>query len=98
MSNQAQIQKSLLDEMGLTDLPPEKQEELLVKMTEVVLKRIFVETVEKLSPDDQDAYAKMIEEKAGPEEAEKFLMEKIPDYDEMVKKVVDDFRAEMLKQ
>lgn len=78
-------------------LPEKDQEELLVKMTEVVLKRIFVETMEKLTEADQETYAKMIDEKAAPEELEKFLMEKIPDYDAMVKKVVDDFREEMLK-
>ncbi|OGI29218.1 MAG: hypothetical protein A2288_00405 [Candidatus Moranbacteria bacterium RIFOXYA12_FULL_44_15] len=92
MNNQTQLQQTLIDELGLSTLPPEKQEELLVKMTEVVLKRIFVETMEKLSEADQEEYSKMIDANAAPEEVEKFLTEKIANYDEMVKKVVEDFK------
>ncbi len=92
MNNQTQLQQTLIDELGLSTLPPEKQEELLVKMTEVVLKRIFVETMEKLSEADQEEYSKMIDANAAPEEVEKYLTEKIANYDEMVKKVVEDFK------
>jgi hypothetical protein len=92
-----EIQSNLISDLGLENLPEEKKEELIAKMTEVVLKRIFIETVEKLSEKDQGEYAKMIEEKAAPEEMEKFLLEKIPDYDAMVKKIVDDFKEEMKK-
>ena len=93
-----QIQQTLIDELGLSDLPQEKKDQLMIKMTEVVLKRIFVETMEKLSEKDQEVYAQMVEKNASPEELEKFLMEKIADYDTMVKKIVDDFKEEMLKE
>lgn len=97
MDQQAQIQKTLLDELGLSNLPREKQEELVIKMTEVLLKRMFLDTMEKLSEADQEAYGKMIEEKAAPEEIEKFLKEKISNYDEMLAKIVADFKDEMKK-
>jgi hypothetical protein len=98
MANQNDIQKTLIDELGLADLPQEKQEQLLIKMTEVVLKRIFVETMEKLTEQDQDAYSKLIEDSASPEEIEKFLTEKIAGYDEMVKKIVEEFKEEIKSQ
>ena len=98
MPDQNAIQKSLIDELGLSSLSQDKQEQLLIKMTEVVLKRIFVETMEKLSHDDQEAYSQLIDNKTTPEEVEKFLKEKIQNYDEMVKKVVEDFKEEMKKQ
>ncbi len=85
-----------MEELGLTGLPQEKQEELMVKMTEVVLKRIFVETMEKLSDADRDAYEKM--ENAEPEEISKFLKEKIANYDEMVQKIIADFKEDMKKE
>ena len=97
MENNA-IQQTLIDELGLADLPQDKKDELLVKMTEVVLKRIFVETMEKLSEKDQEEYSQMIEKEAAPEELEKFLTEKIAGYDEMVKKVVEEFKEEMKSQ
>jgi hypothetical protein len=89
------IQANFMDELGLSGLSREKQEELLVKMTEVLLKRIFIETMEKLSESDQEQYAKIVEDKSSADRVESFLKEKIPNYEEMVKKVVEDFKAEM---
>lgn len=97
MTDDNQIKQTMADELGLSGLPEDKQEELLVKMTEVALKRIFIETIDKLSEQDQEAYAQMIDNKASPEEIETFLKEKIPNYDEMIKKIVDDFKEEMKK-
>ena len=98
MSNQNQIQQTIIDELGLSGLPQEKQEKLLSQMTEVVLQRIFIETMQKLSKSDQEEYAKMVENKATPDEVEAYLRGKITDYDEMIKKIIDDFKSEMKKE
>ena len=92
------MQQNLIDELGLTDLSQDKKDQLLIKMTEVVLKRIFLETVEKLNEKDREEYAKMIEENASPEKLEEFLQAKIENYDEMVKKIVEEFKEEMSAQ
>lgn len=97
MDTQNQIQKKLMDELGLSDLPADKQEQLLLKMTESLLKRIFVETMEKLEKEDQDIYGKMIDDKKSQEEIEKFLREKIENYDQMLEKIADDFKEELKK-
>lgn len=97
MKNQTKMQKSLIDEMGLSDLPEEKQQALTEKMFEVLLKNIFVEAGEKLSEEDKNIFGEMISKEASPEEIEKFFKEKIPDYENMVKKVAENFREEMLK-
>jgi hypothetical protein len=94
--DQNQIQKTLMEELGLTNLPQDKQEELVIKMTEVLLKRIFLETMEKLDDAGKDEYQKLVEgETATPEQMEEFLKSKIKNYDEMVQKVVDEFKSEM---
>lgn len=97
MTNQTKMQKSLIEEMGLGDLPEEKQQALTEKMFEVLLKNIFVEAGEKLSEEDKNIFGEMISKEASPEEIEKFLKEKIPDYEEMVKNIILNFREEMLK-
>ena len=97
MINQTQIESSLIKEMGLGDLPEEKQQELVSKMFEVLLKRIYVEANEKLSEEDGNALDAMIEKNSQPEEVEKFLQEKIPDYSEMIKNILAGFKDEMLK-
>jgi hypothetical protein len=97
MVDQDQLQKELMEELGLSNLPLDKQNEILIKMTEVLLKRIFVETMERLSDVDRDAYEKMVDEKIDPEKIGEFLKEKVLNYDGMVQKIIVDFKEEMKK-
>lgn len=92
------IQKQLAEEMGISDLSDDQQKELMAKMTEVVLKRIMLETLEKLSEADKGAYLKMVEEGADTNAIQKFLEEKIPTYNTMVEKIVAEFKEEMKKE
>lgn len=95
MTDQNDVQQTIIDEFGLSDLPKEKQEELLSKMTEVVLERIFLETMDKLTPAQQEEYGGMVERQVSPGEMEAWLKQKISGYDGMVKKIVEDFKLEM---
>jgi hypothetical protein len=95
MTEKNSVQKTIIDELGLSDLPEDKKEQLVLKMTEAVLKRIFLETMEKLSEKEQEEYAKMIDEDATPQDLETFLREKISGYDEMVQKTIADFKEQM---
>jgi hypothetical protein len=92
------LQQSIIEELGLQGAPKEKQEEILVKMTEVLLKKIYLETFEKLGEADREELAKMLDtEEAEPEKVEAYLRTKIEDYDGFVKKVVEDFKQDMKK-
>ncbi len=97
MIDQDQLQKELMEELGLSNLPLDKQDEILIKMTEVLLKRIFVETMERLSDADRDVYEKMVDEKNDPEKIGEFLKEKVLNYDDMVQKIITDFKEEIKK-
>jgi hypothetical protein len=94
-AEQEEVQKRLVEELGLSDLPKDKQEELLIKMTEVLLKRIFVETMERLNDVDRETYEKMMDENGDQEKISVFLREKVYNYDEMVEKIIFDFKKEM---
>lgn len=97
MQDQSQLQKELIEELGLSSLSEDKKEQLLLKMSEAILKRVFVETMRRLGENDQADYEKMIDQNASPEEVEKFLHEKISGYDGMVKKIIEEFKEEMKK-
>jgi hypothetical protein len=96
MNQDNKIIQKLMDELGLSNLPDDKKEELVAKMAEVILKRMFAATVNELSPEDQEAYGELLDKKAKPEKIEKFLREKIPGYEQKMEKVAVDFRNEML--
>jgi hypothetical protein len=91
------IQQSLMDELGLNDLPQDKKDQLMIKMTETILKQIFMAVMKKLDEAGRGQYTQMIENQASPEEIDKFLREKITDYDQMLEKILADFKAEMQK-
>lgn len=95
MDNQSQIQQQLADELGISKFPQDKQEELLIKMTEVLLKRIFLETMDKLSDRAKIEYEQLVDQSATAEQIEEFLKTNIPNYEEMVQEVVSTFKTEM---
>ena len=64
MDQQNQIQKNLIEELGLSDLSQEKKDQLIIKMTEVIIKRMFLETMEKLNDEDKEIYGKMVDDQA----------------------------------
>lgn len=93
--DQEQIQKALSDELGISNLPQDKQEDLIIRMTELLLKRIFIETMDKLDEEGRDEYEKLTEGGAGPHQIEEFLKSRISDYEEMVQKIIVNFKEEM---
>lgn len=87
----------LVKDLGIDTLSQDKQNELIIKMTEVLLKRIFLETMEKLGDKGRAEYEKIAEDKdMTPEKMEEFLKGRIADYDQMVQKIIEDFKGEMM--
>lgn len=89
------LQQTIVDELGLGDLPEERKAQILVDLLELVLKRLYMETMDKLTKEEQQELMNMLEEKADQEKIESFLRSKITDYDEFVKKVVSELKDEL---
>ena len=86
---------NLMQELGLAELPEDKKISLLSAMTESVLKRITVEVLSRLSDEDQSKLLSLENTAPDPQEIEKFLKAKIPDYDQIQNKVLQEFKEEM---
>jgi len=96
--DQAQVLDQLVKEMGIDTLPEDKRNELLIKMTEVLLKRIFVETMEKLGEEGRAEYEKFLEnDNIDPKEAQEFFKQRIPNYEDMIQQTIDEFKKEMME-
>ncbi len=96
-SSQAAALTQLIKDLGIDNLSQDKQNELIIKMTEVLLKRIFLETMEKLGEQGREEYEKLTVGEIMPEQVEAFFKEKIQGYDEMVENVIEEFKIEMLQ-
>lgn len=97
-NQQAQALEQLVRELGIDSLPQEKQNELLIKMTEVLLKRIFVETMDRLGESGREEYEKFLDsEGITPEQAQEFFKQRIPDYEEMIQSTIEEFKQEMME-
>ncbi|TSA45945.1 hypothetical protein D4R51_01010 [bacterium] len=95
MAQETILQQTIVDELGLGDLPEERKAQILVDLLELVLKRLYMETMDKLTKEEQQELMNMLEEKADQEKIESFLRSKITDYDEFVKKVVSELKDEL---
>jgi len=94
--SQSAALEQLVKDLGIDTLSQKKQNELIIKMTEVLLKRIFLETMEKLGEKGREEYEKMSEGEVEPEQVESFFRERISNYDELVNQVIEEFKTEMM--
>ncbi len=88
------IQRDVLKELGIDQLPPERQEEVLTAMTEAVIKRIILRLVSGLS----EAQQSQLEEVANSGDSAKiseFLAANIPGHEVLVKEEVANFKKDM---
>jgi hypothetical protein len=92
-----QHRQEIIETFGFEDLAAEKQDELIAKIGEVFLKRLFLATVDKLGSHGSKEYEALLNKEAGVDEVEAFLETKIPNYPVFVRGVVTEFKSDMDK-
>lgn len=93
--NQDKIKEDIMQYLGLSKLSQDKQDEILSKIGEIILKKIFIETVEKLEESDREEFEKMLKEGSDVDSIEKFLNTKIENYDMIIEKIVEEIREDI---
>lgn len=92
--DQEALKSELIEAFHLEGIPLDKQEALLSKMGEALLKRIFLETMEKIGDAGVMEYEALLDKGAKQEEIETFLENRIPGYNIFVRGVVTKFKEE----
>lgn len=90
-----ELKQELIKELALSGLSPDKQEELLGKMLEALLKRIFMGTMDRLGEQGVDEYEKLISASPTEEQVAAFLTNHIPEYDTFVNGIIDQFKKDV---
>lgn len=93
-----ELHEEFIKEFHLENVPKEKQEELLEKMGEALLKRIFLETMEKIGEQGVTEYEALLDAEAKQEDIDAFFESKIPGYNSFVSDIVKEFKEEMKKE
>lgn len=95
--DEKQTREELARAFRLEQVPEDKRDELLDKLIEALLKRIFLDTMDKIGNDGVAEYEKLLEAETKPEELEAFFEKKIPGYDVFVRDIAREFKEEMTK-
>jgi len=93
--DQEALKQELIEALHLGDLPLDKQEALLEKIGEALVKRIFLETMEKLGDANVQEYEALLDKESSQEELEAFFENKIPGYNIFVRGIVEKFKEEL---
>ena len=91
------LHEEFIKEFHLENVPKEKQDELLEKMGEALLKRVFLETMEKIGQEGVTEYEALLDKQATQEEVDACFESKIPGYNSFVSDIVKEFKEEMKK-
>ncbi len=89
---------NLAEELGFGSVSDEKKMELIAQMGEVLIKRIMLETFDRLGEAGVDEYEKIMESGGDEARMKALLDERIPGYDMVVEKIVANFKEEMKKE
>ncbi|TSC53114.1 MAG: Uncharacterized protein LiPW39_437 [Parcubacteria group bacterium LiPW_39] len=97
MSPQDFLQKNLITELGLEDLPEGKKEELILKIGALIQQNILLRILSELGEKDKDEFDKVLAEENN-EKTLAFLQSKISNFDELVKEEIAKFKEEAMKR
>jgi len=88
--------KDLIEELSLEYLSLDKQEELLIKMSEIVYNRVLERVLERLTEEDALKLTRLMkEERAG--EVNELLLERVFDFDKILRRELLDFEQEIIQ-
>lgn len=90
------LQKDLLKELGLENLPAGDKLNFLEEMGKVVMQGIWLRILENLSEEDQDEFDAFLATNTDDEAIMAFLTKKIPNLEDLIKEEVANYKALML--
>jgi len=88
---------SLIDALGMQELLPEEQEEMLLDLNALVWEGALVRMLEQMDAATKDEFEKLLDSEADEEEVETFLAQHVPGAEQAVtdtmKELTDDILA-----
>ncbi len=92
-----QVQKKIIEILGIGALPEEKQGEVLMRIGTIIFQEVVARVFDVLSEGDRAELEKKFDSDAGFEEVFGFIREKVPNLDAIVEEEASRFRDEAQK-
>lgn len=89
------LQKNIIIELGLENLPEDRKIDLLSKMSDLIQKRVLLMVIRSLSASDKEEFNSLLG-KDDIQEIYKFLISKVPNIDEITDEEVIKFKEEII--
>ncbi|MDB4992060.1 MAG: hypothetical protein JWL75_305 [Parcubacteria group bacterium] len=87
---------TLLSSLGIEGLPPDEQEEMLLKLSEVVFKGSLVRMIEQMDEQTKDDFNELLDSDPDDEVVQAFLKERVPDADRIVEEAIQSLTSDIL--
>lgn len=91
------LQKNIVSLLGLESLSEERKIQFLEKVTDLIFKQVVIRVMEMLSEADQEELSRLIDI-GDPEKTNAFLVEKVPNLEEIMNEEIVAVKEEMLKE
>ena len=88
------LNENIIGLLGLESLPDAEKAAMIEKMTTLIQKRLMLRVMDVLSAEDAKQMAEM---EKNPQEILAFIVEKVPNFEDIVKEEVVKLKEEMLK-
>lgn len=92
------MQKTIVDLFELDKMEPEKAIKMLNELGTTILESVLARVLPTLSDTDMAEYEKIVDEEQEPEVLFKFLSEKVPNLDDIIKEESEALRAELQEE
>lgn len=88
--------EAIMKALDVDALPPDEQEEVLLKVGELVLRDSLVRCLASLTEKERDEFGELTKSDASPDDVATFLVEHVPDADRYVGQAVDELTNDIL--
>ena len=89
-----EIRNSIIKLFNIGNLPPEKQEETITRIGNIIFQAVLVRVLPSLSEENLAGYEKLVDGNPEPDVLFNFFFEKVPDFLQIVTEESENFRKE----
>jgi len=86
------IQNNIKNVLDLGSLPPEEQEEIILRIGGIIYQNVLIRIMELMGEKDQDEFEELLDRNAAPEEIFSFLKSRVKDFEKIIEEEAIKFK------